>query len=101
MKLDTIDHIAITVTNIKDSVDWYLEQFHCRVLYQDNTWALLEYNNLKLALVIDREHPPHFAIISETPEQYGRLSKHRDGSHSVYIEDPDSNHIEMIKYRDK
>ncbi|MDX2504728.1 MAG: VOC family protein [Gammaproteobacteria bacterium] len=98
MKLDTIDHIAITVTDIKVSVDWYLRQYHCQVLYQDNTWALLEYHNIKLALVIDREHPPHFAIISETPEQYGPLTKHRDRSQSVYIEDPDGNHIEMIRY---
>jgi len=98
MKMDTIDHIAITVANIEDSLNWYRQQSQCQILYHDNTWALLEYHNIKLALVIDREHPPHFAMISEKPEQYGPLTKHRDGSLSVYIEDPDGNHIEMIKY---
>lgn len=98
MTLDTIDHIAITVENIHKAKHWYLEQFSCQVIYEDDTWALLAFSNLKLALVNQQQHPPHFAINSNIPESYGKPTTHRDGSESVYIIDPDGNSIEMIKY---
>jgi len=98
MKLNTIDHIAIAVKNIHKSTQWYLEYFDCQVLYEDETWALLEFSNLKLALVSQQQHPPHFAINSNCPEIYGKPTTHRDGSESIYIVDPDGNSIEMIKY---
>lgn len=98
MKLDTIDHIAITVENIHSSTQWYREHLNCQILYQDETWALLEFSNLKLALVSPQQHPPHFAICSDHPERYGKPTSHRDGSESVYVVDPDGNSIELIKY---
>jgi catechol-2,3-dioxygenase len=98
MKLDNIDHIAVTAKNIKNTTQWYLEHFGCSVLYEDETWALIKFGNLKLALVNQNQHPPHFAIRSDTPEDYGHPVTHRDGSESVYITDPDGNAIEMIRY---
>ena len=38
--------------DIKGAVEWYTKTFHCRVSYQDDTWAMLEFANLKLALVV-------------------------------------------------
>lgn len=98
MDLDIVDHLAIQVTDIATSTTWYQQQFNTEVLYQDKTWALLQFQNIKLALVVENQHPPHFAIKSETPEKYGELTPHRDGSASVYIHDTDENAIEMIRY---
>ena len=45
--LDHIDHIAIQVKNIKNALDWYLENFKCKEIYSDKTWAFIEFDNMK------------------------------------------------------
>ena len=95
--IDTIHHIAIQVNNIAETVAWYKNQYDVKVAYQDDTWALLQFANVALALVIPDQHPPHFAIVSEHAEDYGTLTAHRDGTASVYIQDPAGNQIEMIR----
>ena len=42
-EFDTLDHVAVSVHNIEESVSWYRSRFKCRVVYQDATWALLEF----------------------------------------------------------
>ena len=96
--MDNIDHIAIQTTNIQKSVTWYKDMFKCKVTFQDETWALIEFNNTKLALVIPEQHPPHIAIERENLEKFGAPVKHRDGSESVYIDSPDKNTFELIRY---
>ena len=96
--MDKIDHIAIQTTNIQKSVKWYKDMFKCKVTFQDETWALIEFKNTKLALVIPEQHPPHIAVKRENLEEYGATVKHRDGSESVYIDSPDSNTFELIRY---
>lgn len=95
--MDTIHHIAIQVDDIQQSVDWYKSRYQLKVAYQDETWALLQFANVALALVLPNQHPPHFAIVSEHAEDYGPLQTHRDGTASVYIQDPAGNQIEMIR----
>lgn len=95
--MDTIHHIAIQVNNIQESVDWYKSHYDLIVKYQDQTWALLQFANVGLALVMPNQHPPHFAIVSDQAESYGQLTTHRDGTASIYIQDPAGNQIEMIK----
>ena len=95
--MDKIHHIAIQVQDISKSVEWYKNNFDVEVSYQDETWAMLDFANTSLALVKPEEHPFHFAIESEDAGNYGELSKHRDGTASVYISDIDGNNIEMIK----
>jgi len=95
--MDKIHHIAIQVKNISDSVEWYKQNFDLEVSYQDETWAMLNFENTSLALVIPEEHPYHFAIETSDAESYGNLTKHRDGTASVYIKDIDGNNVEMIK----
>ena len=46
--MDKIDHIAIQTTNIQKSVKWYKEMFKCKVTFQDETWALIEFKNTTL-----------------------------------------------------
>ncbi|MGD7037475.1 VOC family protein [Methylotuvimicrobium buryatense] len=95
--MDTIHHIAVQVGNIKETSEWYKTQYDVKVVYEDETWALLQFSNVALALVLPNQHPPHFAIVSENADHYGTLNTHRDGTASVYIQDPAGNHIEMIQ----
>lgn len=95
--MDTIHHIAVQVKNIKETSEWYKTQYDVKVVYEDETWALLQFSNVALALVLPNQHPPHFAIVSENADSYGTLNTHRDGTASVYVQDPAGNYIEMIQ----
>jgi len=97
-KLDIIDHIAIQVNNIQDSLNWYIKNFKCNILYSDDTWAFIEFSNTKLALVTHIEHPPHVAILDNYLKINNKVIRHRDGSYSRYLQDLDGNYIELIKY---
>ncbi len=94
--LDPIHHIAIPVRDVKEAVEWYRGHFACAVSYQDDTWALLDFANIKLALVVPSQHPPHIAFVSPEAEKYGILKPHRDGTRSVYIADPNGNSVEIL-----
>ena len=89
-----IDHIAIVVNNIEESVAYYTKNYHCRILHADTTWGYLQFENIKLALVLEGEHPPHLAFEVESTDGV----RHRDGSISKYIHDPSDNAIELIEY---
>ena len=95
--LDSIHHVAVSVRDVTASVQWYTEKFRCRVSYQDETWALLQFENASLALVIAEQHPPHLAFESPRAEQFGSLTPHRDGTRSVYIRDPSGNSVEVLQ----
>ena len=95
--MDKIHHIAIEVDNISESVEWYKKNTNCDISYQDDTWAMLNYDNIGLALVLPKMHPPHIAFEKKNAEDYGKLKTHRDGTASVYINDPSNNAIEILK----
>jgi len=94
--LDSIHHIAVPVTDIARAVSWYQEKFQCKIDYQDETWAFLSFANIKLALVIPEQHPAHIAFVSPEAESLGELKTHRDGTRSIYIEDPAGNSVEVM-----
>jgi catechol 2,3-dioxygenase-like lactoylglutathione lyase family enzyme len=94
--LDSIHHIAISVPNIAAAVDWYCDTFRCIVSYQDETWAMLQFANLQLALVISGEHPPHIGFATSKAADFGELRTHRDGTRSVYISDVAGNAVELL-----
>ncbi|MDR4495627.1 MAG: VOC family protein [Nitrospirales bacterium] len=96
-KLDHIHHVAIPVPDISKAVEWYTSRFQCRVDYVDETWALLEFANTKLALILPHEHPPHFALSRPDANKFGELVTHRDGLNSVYITDPFGNSLEILQ----
>ncbi len=99
---DRIDHIAISVSDVKAAVEWYTSKFNCRIKYQDESWAYLGFDNINLALVIPGQHPSHLAFIREDAEDYGTLKTHRDGTKSCYLSDPAGNSIEiMAPYEDR
>lgn len=96
-QLDVLDHVAIVVRDIKESVLWYQSKFKCSIEYEDETWAMLSFNNTKLALVISNQHPSHICVHRADAEKFGTLKPHRDGTKSVYIRDPDGNAVEVMK----
>ena len=94
--LDTLHHVAIEVQNIEASVNWYREKFRCDVVYQDETWAMLQFSNVQVAFVLPHQHPPHLGFTSPKAEEHGELKTHRDGTRSIYISDPSGNAVELL-----
>jgi catechol 2,3-dioxygenase-like lactoylglutathione lyase family enzyme len=94
--LDSIHHVALEVPDIGTAVEWYTRQFSCKISYQDATWAMLDFANLKLALVLPAQHPAHIAIVHPEAEKFGPLRPHRDGTRSCYVTDPAGNSIELL-----
>jgi catechol 2,3-dioxygenase-like lactoylglutathione lyase family enzyme len=93
--LDTLHHTAIRVKDVKETVAWYTRRFRCKVEYQDATWAMLAFENVRLAFVIAGQHPPHIAILGD-PSAFGEPTIHRDGTSSVYVKDPNGNNVEIM-----
>lgn len=95
--MDRINHVAIPVNDIAGAVKWYQDSFSCNVAYLDDTWALLDFENISLALVLPEQHAGHFAIERKDAANFGSLTLHRDKTKSVYIEDPWSNNLEILQ----
>jgi catechol 2,3-dioxygenase-like lactoylglutathione lyase family enzyme len=94
--LDSIHHVAVEVKDVKAAVDWYRRNFQCKVSYQDDTWAMLDFANLKMALVIPSQHPAPVACVHPEAERCGPRKPHRDGTRSVYVTDPSGNPVEIL-----
>ena len=95
------DHVAVNVKDISASVEWYKANLGAKVAYQDETWAFLEAGGARIALTLKSQHPAHIAfdVGPEPPESFlEKARKHRDGSISRYVTDPDGNALEWIYY---
>lgn len=97
--MDRLHHVAIEVWDLPEAVAWYQSNFGCKIAYRDETWALIEFENIKLALVTPGQHPPHIGFATPRAAEFGTLTRHRDGSASVYITDPAGNTIEVLDSR--
>ena len=91
-----VDHIAIVVSDTIEAARWYEKEHGARVEYIDDSWSLVSFTNVKLAFVLEKDHPPHFAFEDNSLECG---NEHRDGSISVYKKDPWGNVIEIVNYR--
>ena len=96
-QLQSLHHVAIPVSDINRAIDWYTSRFTCELKYQDETWALLKFANIHLALVTPEQHPPHIALVDPKAADYGALTLHRDGTKSIYIQDSEGNHLEIMQ----
>ena len=94
-----IHHIAIQVKNIKECVSYYCNKFDADIEYEDETWAMLNFDNIQLALVLPEEHPPHICFEKRIPKNIP-AKEHRDGTRSVYDFDPSGNMIELLESED-
>lgn len=90
-----VDHIAIQVEDPREAAEWYIDNFGAELLYVDDTWGFVKFENIKLAFVVKSQHPAHFAF--EAADLEGGKT-HRDGSISTYKRDPWGNIYELIKY---
>jgi len=95
------DHVAVNVKDIKKSTEWYCRNLNAVTLYEDDTWAFLQVNGVKLALTLASQHPAHICFSIDRDEKikyFGDkvFKDHRDGSSSCYTKDPDGNFIEYL-----
>ncbi len=98
------DHVAQQVPDIAEAVAWYRDNLPgATVLYQDATWALLDAGGVKLAFVVQDQHPQHLAWRVDEAELerlatlHGKeIKPHRDRTRSFYLEAPGGQWIEII-----
>jgi len=55
-----LHHVALCVSDIRQAVDWYVQNLNANIAYQDETWALLDIENTSIALVLPSQHPPRW-----------------------------------------
>lgn len=100
----TFDHIAQQVPDIAAAVTWYQTLIpDTKVLYQDDSWAFIEVNGVKLAFVKQDQHPNHIAWrvgdaeLEELARKFQQpIATHRDKTRSFYLEAPGGQWIEII-----
>lgn len=100
------DHVAQQVADIAAAVDWWQKTIPgTEILYQDETWALLEANGVKLALVTPNQHPNHLAWrvsadeLERLAKEHGAIiADHRDSTRSFYLNAPGDISVEIISY---
>ena len=100
------DHIAQVVPDIAGAVDWYRRTLSgVTVVYQDESWAFIEAGGVKLAFVVQDQHPGHLAWrvpdaeLTRLAAVHGKeISPHRDGTRSFYLDAPGGASIEIISY---
>ncbi len=102
----TFDHIAQQVPDIAAAVTWYQTLISgTKVLYQDDSWAFIEVNGVKLAFVKQDQHPNHIAWrvndaeLEELASKFQQpIATHRDKTRSFYLEAPGGQWIEIISF---
>jgi catechol 2,3-dioxygenase-like lactoylglutathione lyase family enzyme len=67
-----LHHAALCVSDIRQAVDWYVQNLNANIAYQDETWALLDIENTSIALVLPSQHPPHLAFETQDAKKYGK-----------------------------
>jgi hypothetical protein len=100
------DHVAQQVPDIAAAIDWWREMVPgTKVLYQDDSWGMIEGGGAKLAFVSADQHPSHVAwrvSVAELESLAERLDMtihpHRDGTRSFYLEAPGGQAIELVAY---
>jgi hypothetical protein len=100
------DHVAQQVPDVAEAIGWWRDMIPAtKVLYQDESWGLIEAGGAKLAFVMADQHPNHLAWrVSEAElealasEHSLEIHPHRDGTRSFYLEAPGGQAVEVIAY---
>ena len=122
MKIERIDHLNLTVADIDRSIDFYRRVLGMQIESMGEGRAALHFGDQKIHLdaaggpmtmSAEKRMPAHICFVTETPiadvksqlEACGvavRMEGPRAGAigtiQSVYIDDPDSNSIEISTY---
>ena len=99
--MKTIDHIALSVEDPESAANWYISNFNGELLYCDDTWSFVQFENIKMAFVKKGTHPAHFAFKVDRFDEEDIVKEHRDQTQSSYKRDPWGNISELIKYPEK
>ena len=105
----TFDHVALQVPDIGAAIEWYTRTIpECRVLYQDETWGLVEAGGARLAFVLPDQHPGHVAwrvsaeeLVELATRHAVTIREHRDGSRSFYLKAPGNQWLEIVAFPDR
>ncbi len=100
------DHVAQQVPDIAAAIAWWKELVPgTAVLYEDDTWGLIDAGGAKLAFVMADQHPNHLAwkvsdaqLEQMAAERGLEIHLHRDATRSFYIEAPGGTSVEIISY---
>jgi catechol 2,3-dioxygenase-like lactoylglutathione lyase family enzyme len=100
------DHVAQQVPDIAEAIAWWKRIVPgTEVLFEDDSWGLIDAGGTKLAFVMADQHPNHLAWRVDDAElerlaaEHGaEVSPHRDGTRSFYLEAPGGQSIEVIAY---
>lgn len=100
------DHIAHQVPDIAEAVAWQVATVPgATVLYQDDSWALVQAGGLKTAYVLPDKHPAHVAYrvdaatLEALADEHGTsIATHRDATRSIYLHGPGTVCLEIITY---
>jgi hypothetical protein len=103
------DHVAQRVSDIGAALEWWQRMVPgAVVLYEDETWGLLDAGGAKLAFVMASEHPDHLAfkvsaaeLARLAAEHSAEIAAHRDGSRSFYVAAPGEHRVEFVAYPDE
>jgi len=119
MKLQHLDHIAITVSDMERSIAWYTETLGLehsspwdgdpQLVGAGNTAVALFLGSVSTASIRDRTGMRHFAFRTDRANFERAQAEFREGGiefefadhgvcHSVYIQDPDGYQIEITTY---
>ena len=98
-ELDSINHFAINVSDVNKAISWYQKSFRCKLIFQDKTQALLQFANIRLALVQPSIDPPHLAIERHDASALGELRDRPDGNRSTFLADSTGNLVEIMAPR--
>lgn len=95
--LDCIHHVAIHVSDVAKAVKWYQTSFACELVYSDKTQAVLQFGNIRLALVLPNTDPPHLAFERPDAGTLGELRTRADGLRSTFLADSTGNLVEIVQ----
>ena len=64
--MDIIDHIAIRVSDLQESEEWYLSHLKAEITFRDRKYIRLKVGNTNIALIDEAHYPwAHIGIIVE------------------------------------
>lgn len=95
-ELDDLHHVAISVSDLETAVNWYRTSFRCEVVLHDNQQAILQFANVRLALVLPSFQQPHLAFVRSDAATLGELRGQADGTRSTFISDASGTLVEII-----
>jgi len=93
---DTIDHITISISNLEQSIQWYLSSFACEVIHREKTLAILQFKNIKMVLSLPSDQRPHIGFVKKNASEFGEIMEQSDCCKSTFIADPTGNPVELV-----